>query len=903
MKRTIKHLRRNDPVSQIETNYKNAVADEDYSLAATYRDKGAGLTGWWCGRGATEDEPGGQYGVMMQVTPEHGRYVGRSYSARDLAVMQEEAKKGKFRNAFDTIGSLSDSDSNDTETMGHPVFELWIEHDSEMNDYKQKAVRIDHFPVGALGGVGEESSVDEEHSQNSSEDSSSGKGFATALGGFPLSGPIVVNGRDPIDVKGGDENDSDAFTVLDPGSSKQSGFQTWSVKNGVVNAPNGDDFTDQNSPFPFNVDGVSMEELLSYETQGFMADFADRTPGFTEVWDRLKNENEKGSGMGNESRSDSQSDPDVFEAFGGLKKDALKKSREPRDEYFFEQYVINETLGDDGGIIDLDDLDDVFDLDDEDGVDLELLSALEDDDDDFSIDAAAMAMLNGRRLDQFPKGLPAAMLADIQKAIESRGLGRAVFPDENGDGSVGLLTQGSDASSSDDYDPWSVEEVRIPVNLDLDGHHGFKVWSDAEDEEEDQAEDGIANISNISNDSNSALKESPLSRTLREASSTKAEVEQAVRDGMADAKQRLAEELRDAADAANKAGNGFPGQKGDTERIMVNLDLDVPLRDPSTRIGKQSEDDSDVDSDSARSKNFDETSLDSNASAMRFSPNSAANVFGVSDKGKEKSKGERFFERLVSGSVDEDDEDGEGKNASETDDDDSEASTSGSSSKAPEVPRGFISPKSFASIDSESDEVSEDEQRSTEDAASALIEALGGDSDALPLPMKARFTRIPPTVANRSSNDPFDRLYLGAFGPHGPEVLRLVRGRWGDEACMGDDCVTAVKLTGDANVPAGAASFRAKIGSSDKLDSSFSYPEELGVVTRYKGQGRVAKPGFAERNWVDGELLLLDGRGGQLTGGAELGFVWAVPGERRLLILFSSLELPATETPKSMYLD
>lgn len=336
---------------------------------------------------------------------------------------------------------------------------------------------------------------------------------------------------------------------------------------------------------------------------------------------------------------------------------------------------------------------------------------------------------------------------------------------------------------------------------------------------------------------------------------------------------------------------------------MVNLDLDVPLRDPSTRIGKQSEDDSDVDSDSARSKNFDETSLDSNASAMRFSPNSAANVFGVSDKGKEKSKGERFFERLVSGSVDEDDEDGEGKNASETDDDDSEASTSGSSSKAPEVPRGFISPKSFASIVSESDEVSEDEQRSTEDAASALIEALGGDSDALPLPMKARFTRIPPTVANRSSNDPFDRLYLGAFGPHGPEVLRLVRGRWGDEACMGDDCVTAVKLTGDANVPAGAASFRAKIGSSDKLDSSFSYPEELGVVTRYKGQGRVAKPGFAERNWVDGELLLLDGRGGQLTGGAELGFVWAVPGERRLLILFSSLELPATETPKSMYLD
>ena len=165
-------------------------------------------------------------------------------------------------------------------------------------------------------------------------------------------------------------------------------------------------------------------------------------------------------------------------------------------------------------------------------------------------------------------------------------------------------------------------------------------------------------------------------------------------------------------------------------------------------------------------------------------------------------------------------------------------------------------------------------------------------SSSVPVVSKTRFTRIDPRVASGATADPFSALYLGAFGQHGPEVLQLARGRWGDEA-GNEECVTAVKLTGDRNVPAGHVSFRARVGRAHRLDPHGVYPEELGVLARFKGQGHAAKSGFSDPRWVDGELLLLDGKGGALTGGAELGLVWAVPGERRVLVLLSRLKLPA----------
>ena len=69
-----------------------------------------------------------------------------------------------------------------------------------------------------------------------------------------------------------------------------------------------------------------------------------------------------------------------------------------------------------------------------------------------------------------------------------------------------------------------------------------------------------------------------------------------------------------------------------------------------------------------------------------------------------------------------------------------------------------------------------DAERYAADAAERLFEMLTLDSESAPLPLKSRFARIPETVASRSNVDPFDRLYLGAFGPHGPEVLRVVLG-------------------------------------------------------------------------------------------------------------------------------
>ncbi|KAJ8764753.1 hypothetical protein K2173_009147 [Erythroxylum novogranatense] len=148
-----------------------------------------------------------------------------------------------------------------------------------------------------------------------------------------------------------------------------------------------------------------------------------------------------------------------------------------------------------------------------------------------------------------------------------------------------------------------------------------------------------------------------------------------------------------------------------------------------------------------------------------------------------------------------------------------------------------------------------------------------------------------------SSWDPLNGLYIGVHGLYTSEVIHIQRkfGQWQEDCASKEpsnlefyEYVEAVKLTGDPYVPAGEVAFRAKVGKRYQLPHKGIIPEEFGVIARYKGQGRLAEPGYQNPRWVDGELVILDGK--YIKGGPVVGFVYWAP-EYHFLVFFNRLRL------------
>lgn len=105
-----------------------------------------------------------------------------------------------------------------------------------------------------------------------------------------------------------------------------------------------------------------------------------------------------------------------------------------------------------------------------------------------------------------------------------------------------------------------------------------------------------------------------------------------------------------------------------------------------------------------------------------------------------------------------------------------------------------------------------------------------------------------------------DGLWVGKYGQQGFEMINVT---------YTGDTLVAYKVTGDQNVPKGEVSFTVDLNPTAGLtgDADILEPIELAsdaagqwgsrFLQRFSGQGQVASEGFANSQWLDGQLILV----------------------------------------------
>ncbi|KAK1386183.1 hypothetical protein POM88_023918 [Heracleum sosnowskyi] len=142
------------------------------------------------------------------------------------------------------------------------------------------------------------------------------------------------------------------------------------------------------------------------------------------------------------------------------------------------------------------------------------------------------------------------------------------------------------------------------------------------------------------------------------------------------------------------------------------------------------------------------------------------------------------------------------------------------------------------------------------------------------------------TIFNRidvsALSDPLNGFHIGSNGYLVTEVIKIRRlfGPWQEVGGTKDvselewcDYIEAAYLTGDSVVPAGQATFRAKVGEKYKLSPGIYVEDNYGAVARYKGEGRLA--GFQDSKLVDVEILILGGE--YRRDGYAIGVLYSAP--------------------------